>query len=127
MGGAPGAEMLRHRRDEQSPRWRWHVDPLPARLQGARRSVDPEGDDHVAVLVCGEQERAARIDVDVARRAASGWGLSEWAELAARSVDTEGRDAVVSAVGPVHESAGRSDNYRRGGIRRGELLRQRVY
>ena len=57
------------------------------------------------VLVGGEQERAGRVDAEVARGLAAGRLVADRREPAGRGVDREDRDAVVAAVRAVEELA----------------------
>ena len=89
---------------------------------GSERSllrIDGERVDVVGELIRGEQPAAGRIDGEAARCLASRRRVTERGETSVPRVDGEGSDAVVAAIGSVHEASGRMHDDFGGGVRDG--------
>jgi hypothetical protein len=71
--------------------------------QLSRRTVDPELNDAVALLIGDVQRPAAWIDGEVAREVDIGGRVSDQGELAARRIDPVAHNAVVPATGGIED------------------------
>src|SRR4249919_374593 len=60
---------------------------LTGRRQAAGRRIDAEADDGVGVLISGIQERAGRVDGEVARRLAASMDVASRRHRAGRLID----------------------------------------
>src|SRR5436309_12892078 len=86
-------------------------------LQPARGRIDAEGDDRVAVLVRGVEERPGRIEGEEAWHLALRRFPAHRRQHAGGVVDGEDGDAVVATVAAVDERAG----WRHGDLGRGAV------
>ena len=102
--------------EEHHARRRADLEDLARRLQRPARAVDPERHDGVGVLVGGQQERAARVEVEVARRPPTGRLVAAGAQAPGGLVDREDRDRVVAAVRGVDEPSARVGHDLRGRV-----------
>src|SRR5688572_11410676 len=98
---------------------------IACRGQLAGTIFDPEHDDVVTPLVCGDQPLAARIEVEVA------WGLTAGRSVVhkrqfARLVYREAANAVVPTVGAIQPLSVRMDDDFRGRRILFEIRRQRT-